>query len=79
LFLALHGIGLLVMLVAGIGIVHKKGLAWDPWLLSKIAIWVLVGATPTLVKNGVLPRMVALVLALALGGAAAWLAHAKPF
>lgn len=78
-FLVLHGVGLLVMLVAGIGYVHKKPLAWDNWVLAKIACWVLLGALPMLVKRGVVPRLLGVMLALALGGAAIWLAQAKPF
>lgn len=79
LFLALHGIGLLTMLVAGIGFVHKSNLAWQNWLTAKIACWVLIGAIPFLVRRGVLPRMVALILVLGLGATAAWLARDKPF
>lgn len=79
LYLMLHGIGLLVMLVCGIGFVHKAGLAWENWLFAKIACWVLIGAVPVLVRRGVLPRTVALVVVLALGTTAAWLARAHPF
>lgn len=79
LFLAMHGLGLLTMLVAGIGVAHKLGLGWPNWLLVKIACWVLLGALPVLVRRGVLPRAVAIVLVLAIGATAAWLALAKPF
>lgn len=79
LFPALHGIGLLVMLVAGIGFAHKSGLGWPNWLLAKIACWVLVGALPVLVKRGVVPRLAGVLLVLAVGATAAWLAQAKPF
>lgn len=79
LYTALHGLGLVVMFVAGIGVMHKAGYAWDPWVLGKIAIWILLGAMPVLVRRGVLPRMVALLLVVALGAAAAWLGLSKPF
>lgn len=79
LFLALHGIGLLTMLVAGIGYVHKKGLAWDNWLFAKIACWVLLGAVPVLVRRGVLPRFLGVVIAVGIGATAVWLAQTKPF
>jgi hypothetical protein len=79
LFLVSHGIGLLVMLVAGIGFVHKSKLEWQNWLFAKIACWVLIGAVPFLVRRGVLPRLLALVVVLGLGATAAWLARAKPF
>lgn len=79
LFAVLHGVGLVVMLVAGIGVLHKAALAWEPWVLAKVACWVLLAAAPFLVRRGVLPRGVALLLVLALGATAAWLALEKPF
>ena len=79
LYSALHGIGLLLLLVAGIGVIHKGNLAWDNWIFAKIACWILLGATPVLVRRGVLPRVGALVLVLVIGGVAVWLAKTKPF
>ena len=79
LFLTLHGIGLVLMLVAGIGFAHKSGLHWPGWMIAKIGCWVLLGALPFLLKKGILPRTVLLLLTLALGAAAIWLAQAKPF
>jgi hypothetical protein len=79
LFGMLHGVGLLVMLVAGIGFAHKSGLGWPHWMIAKIGCWLLVGAVPTLVKRGMLTRLLGLLLALGLGGVAVWLAQAKPF
>ena len=78
-FLALHGVGLLVMLVAGIGFAHKSGLGWPNWMFAKMGCWLLLGALPTLVRRGVLPRAVALLFVIALGAAAVWLVQAKPF
>lgn len=79
LFLALHGIGLLAMLVAGIGFAHKSGLGWPNWVIAKIGCWLLLAVLPTLLRRGVLPRAMAVLLALAIGGAAVWLAQMKPF
>ena len=79
LFLAMHGIGLLTMLVAGIGYVHKMNMPWQNWITAKIACWVLLGAAPILVRKGVLPRFAAIVLVVAIGGTAVWLAQTKPF
>ncbi len=78
-FPALHGIGLLVMLVAGIGFAHKSGYGWPSWMFAKVACWVVLGAVPVLMKRGVLPRFAALLLVLAVGVTATWLARAKPF
>lgn len=79
LFSVLHGVGLLLMLIAGIGFAHKSGLGWPNWMLAKIAIWVLIGALPALIKKGVVPRAGAVLLVLPLAAAAIWLAQAKPF
>lgn len=39
-----HGVGLLLLLVAGFGMLHKLGLPHDaPWVLGKLAIWVVMG------------------------------------
>ncbi|HEX6812994.1 MAG TPA: hypothetical protein VF384_15320 [Planctomycetota bacterium] len=79
LFQAMHGIGLVAMLVAGIGRAHKEGMGWPPWILAKIACWVLLAAMPVLVRRGVLPRGIAVLLVIGIGALAAWLAQTKPF
>ncbi|MCB9876446.1 MAG: hypothetical protein H6835_02500 [Planctomycetes bacterium] len=79
LFMILHGIGLLVMLVAGIGYAHKASMGWPNWMIAKIGCWLLLGALPVLVRKGVLPTAVAFLLTLGIGGAAVWLVQAKPF
>ena len=78
IFTMMHGLGLLIMLVAGIGQAHKLGYGWPVWLFLKIGCWVLIAALPTLAKKGMLARPVAMLLALALGGTAIWLAVCKP-
>ena len=78
--MALHGIALLLMVVAGVGTVHKyAGLNWGNWLYAKIGCWVFLAVLPVLVRKGMLPRMLGLLLAIAAGGAAVWLAQTKPF
>jgi hypothetical protein len=79
LFMALHGIGLLALLVAGIGFAHKNSLGWPNWMLVKIACWVLLAALPSLVRRGVVPRGIAALLVVGIGALAAWLARAHPF
>ena len=75
-----HGLALLVMVVAGVGIVHKDAAVdWGNWLYAKIGCWVLLAALPVLLRKGVLPRTVGGLLAIGLAGAAVWLAQTKPF
>lgn len=78
--MALHGIALLVMVVAGVGTVHKDpSLEWGNWLYAKIGCWLFLAVLPVLVRKGVLPRAMALLLAIGAGVAAVWLAQMKPF
>ena len=76
---ALHGIGLLVMLVAGFGMLDRLNVAWPwpTWVFLKLGIWILLGAMPVLVRKGIIPRSLGWLFAGALGGAAAWLAITK--
>jgi hypothetical protein len=81
----LHGIGLLVMLVAGFGMMAKpqSGIggvsSWPMWLIAKMGIWVVIAILPVLVKRQVLPSAIGWLLAAALAATAAWLALTKPF
>ena len=79
LFPLLHGLGLLVMIVAGIGAAHKGMLGWPGWLLAKIGCWLVIAVLPMLVKRGKLSRALGLLLVLLLGGTAVWLVTFKPF
>lgn len=78
-FMALHGIGLIAMVVAGVGFLHKAGLGWPNWAFAKIGCWLVLALLPTIVKRNLLSRQVAILLVLAIGATAAWLAEAKPF
>lgn len=45
LVMAMHGIGLLMMLVAGFGLMAKLGTEGFPgWVVGKLVIWLLFGA-----------------------------------
>ena len=79
LAMILHGVALLLMVVAGVGVLHKAKLEWGNWLNAKIGCWLFVAVLPVLIRKGMVPRFAGLLLALAAGGAAAWLAITKPF
>ncbi len=80
-FFALHGLGLVAMAVAGVGFLHKSGVSWPwpGWVLAKIGCWLLLALLPALVKRGIVSRPAAVLLVLAVGGAAVWLVQFKPF
>ena len=74
----LHGIGLLVMLVAGFGMLAKLGYkAYESWVLVKVFGWLILGALPVLVRRRVVPGWIGLLLAIAIAGGAAYVARFK--
>ena len=75
----LHGIGLLLLLVAGIGYLHKSGLGFPNWAIAKIVIWVIMGALPVIIKKRLINVGAGVTLGLVLGSVAAYLAYFKPF
>ena len=77
----LHGVGLLVILVAGFGMAARReyDMAATPWIWAKVGVWLLLGAFPVLARRGVVPGPVAWPLVVALVLASEWLAHEKPW
>jgi hypothetical protein len=79
----LHGTGLLVLLIAGFGIMARLDISspekWPLWLSGKMIIWFFAAAMPALVKNGLVPRKLAWAVSLLLAAGAAWMALVKPF
>jgi uncharacterized membrane protein SirB2 len=73
------GIGLLLLLVSGIGFLHKAHLGFPPWAWVKIALWLLLGAMLVWINNQ--PRFARRLWwgTILIGVAAAWLALYKPF
>jgi hypothetical protein len=77
-----HGLGLLVMIVAGFGMLAKLGMmsgGMPGWVIGKLVIWLVLGAL-----LGILPRAPQLARPIfvslpILAGIAAWLAIYKPF
>ncbi len=77
---AAHGVSLLLILVAGGGMMAKLGASWSGgWVIGKLALWLVLGAAlsfvPRLGKDG---AKVLLFVLPVLVGVAAWLALAKP-
>ncbi|MBC7660313.1 MAG: hypothetical protein H7249_11465 [Chitinophagaceae bacterium] len=74
-----HGIGLLLVLVAGFGMIAKLHLGFSqPWVIGKLLVWVAlggVGAIAARKRNLAGPIW---ILVLLLGLTAAYLGHFKP-
>ena len=75
----LHGIGLVILLVAGFGFLAKAKLAMGGWVWAKVVIWLLLGGLPALVSKGKLKPGAGMTVALLLGAAAAYIGYFKPF
>jgi hypothetical protein len=74
----LHGLGLVIALVAGFGLLAKLGMmkGLPTWAIGKLVIWLILGGLPALLyrKKQMAKSAVFLILALALlaGGLAAY-------
>lgn len=77
----MHGIALLISLVAGFGLLARLGLTltMPGWAMAKLLIWFLLGVIPAVIYRKTQMAMLFWFLILALAGAAAWLAIIKPF
>lgn len=76
----LHGVSLLVILIAGFGMLARLGImsSMPAWVIGKMVIWLALGGALVLAKRKLLPTAVTLVILLGLGSAAAYLALWKP-
>jgi hypothetical protein len=79
---ASHGIGLLIVLIAGFGALARLGLSgpgsWPLWIWLKLAIWLLLGAAMTVGKRSPAAARALWWVVPVLGAAAAYLALFKP-
>jgi hypothetical protein len=77
-----HGAALLIILVAGFGLLARLGIshwvAWPWWVWGKVGIWMLLAVTPLVIRQSVtLTRSLWLTVPI-LGALAAYLAIYKP-
>ena len=74
-----HGIGLLIIVIAGFGQLAKLGMEFTGWVVIKIIIWLLMGALIMPIKKMPEKKSVWWFSALVLGAVAAYMAIYKPF
>jgi uncharacterized membrane protein SirB2 len=74
-----HGIGLVLILIAGFGLLAKIGMVFSGWVILKIVIWLIMGALIMPIKKMPEKRAVWWFTALILGSFAGYLAFYKPF
>ena len=74
----LHGISLLLLLLAGFAILKKPPMELHYWKIKSL-IWLFLGVAPLLAKRKILPTPALLLLTLAAGVLAAYLGVTKTF
>lgn len=76
-----HGVSLVLILVAGFGLMARLGLTegLPGWVIAKIVVWLLIGLAIVPIKRQPGWATALWVVLPILGGIAAWLAVAKPF
>lgn len=80
---AFHGVGLLIIFVAGFGLMARLGMVgqglWPAWVFIKLTIWLILGAMPVLLYRK--PQLSAYwgSLSFLLACVSAWTAIHKPF
>lgn len=42
--MAFAGVASLLMLISGVGLIHKLGYGWPAWVIIKLAVWLLLSA-----------------------------------
>jgi hypothetical protein len=73
-----HGIGLLILLIAGFGLIAKLQIPYaSHFVIGKGLIFLILGFLPVLVKKNVLSASAVLWIAIALGGLAAYMGYLK--
>ena len=75
--LALHGLGVLVMLVAGFGLLARLNISsfpWPTWVFIKVGLWLVLGVLPFLARRMKLGGALFGILSLLLVGANAYIA-----
>ncbi len=76
----LHGVALFVVLLGGFGMLAKLDFAggWPLWVWTKIAVWLLLGASVAVIRRAGKQAGVLLLVIPLLGAVAAYLALFKP-
>ena len=81
LYMALHGTGLVFILVSGFGMMARLNIHgnWPTWLVAKLLIWLALGAIVSLVLRWHAMNRILWVAIIALGATSAYMALFKPF
>lgn len=81
LLAALHGVALLVIFVAGFGLMARlnmMGSAWPLWIYVKLGVWAVLGGSIALVRRRPQVGRLGYVVLPLIGALAAYMAVTKP-
>lgn len=80
LLTAAHGVALLVVFVAGFGLMARLGImsGWPTWIYIKLALWLVLGGSVALLRRTPQLGKLWLWLLPLVGAAAAWVAFTHP-
>jgi hypothetical protein len=77
-----HGLGLLIIFVAGFGLMARLGMvgqgAWPFWIMLKLSIWLIMGVMPVLLYRIPKYSVIWVLLTFVFASLAAWTAINKP-
>ncbi|WCL49190.1 hypothetical protein [Leptospira sp. GIMC2001] len=77
-----HGVGLLLILVAGFGMLARLGITqfpWPGWVFAKFGVWIIFGGLyAAVMKNPTIAKVMWLIIPF-LGLLSAYIAVMKPF
>jgi hypothetical protein len=73
-----QGVGLLVVLIAGFGMLAKGKLGMPHFAIVKLILWVVLGVMPVTLRKLKAPVSAAILVFLTLVGILAWLGVTKP-
>lgn len=81
LLTALHGIGLVLVFVAGFGLLARLEIEWanQGWVYLKILGWLVIGLVPVLARKAPSRALMLFWVSMVVAIAAAYLANFKPF
>lgn len=77
-YVILHGLSLLLIFLTGFAMQGIGKLGFPHWLLAKIGVWALLGATLVLLKREKVSPTVGWLLSIGLGALSAYLVTFKP-
>jgi hypothetical protein len=77
-FAIIQGIALVVMLFSGFGLLAKLHLGFPHFAMAKVAIWLVIGTLPMMLRCAKMRLLGAVCITLALIGVMAWLGVMKP-